>query len=90
MTGTTSSNSGSSDINDVGPLKYRQLTAEIRSWLDKGIYLPGDSVPSITALSADRGWARQTCARAFRQLADEGLLTLYPGAGYHVTAQPKM
>ena len=88
MTGTNGNNTGSSDINDLGPLKYRQLTAEIRGWLDKGTFLPGDPVPSISALSADRGWARQTCARALRQLADEGLLTLYPGAGYHVTQKP--
>lgn len=91
MTGIiiTSNNSGSGDINDVGPLKYRQLTAQIRGWLDKGVFLPGDPVPSITALSTDRGWARQTCARALRVLADEGLLTLYPGAGYHVTKKPE-
>jgi DNA-binding GntR family transcriptional regulator len=49
------------------------------------MFQPGEAVPSITDLAADRGWSRQTCSRAMRILAKEGRLTFYPGSGYHVS-----
>jgi DNA-binding GntR family transcriptional regulator len=67
------------------PTKYKRLTVEIRVWLDCGIFQPGEAVPSITELAADRGWSRQTCARALQTLAEEGRLKFYPGLGYHVS-----
>lgn len=38
-----------------------------RSWLDSGMFRPGEPVPSSTDLTADRG-PRQTCACAVRVL----------------------
>jgi DNA-binding GntR family transcriptional regulator len=67
------------------PNKYVRLAAEIRALVEAGRLLPGDPVPSIAALTAERGWARQTCAKALRLLTEEGVLTLFPGSGYHVT-----
>lgn len=67
-------------------MKYKQLAADIRAWLDSGMFQPGEPVPSITDLATDRGCSRETCARALQSLAAEGLLTRYPGSGYYVTA----
>lgn len=72
------------DANDLA--KYKRLATEIRGWLGTGMFQPGEPVPSITDLATDRGWARQTCARALQILAAEGLLTRYPGFGYYVTS----
>lgn len=71
------------DVND--PRKYKRLTAELRDWLDSGMFKPSEPVPSITDLAAERGWARQTCARAVQALVTEGRLTFYPGRGYYVS-----
>jgi GntR family transcriptional regulator len=71
------------------PNKYVRLAAEIRARIESGEYGPGDSVPSIAVLCAERGWARQTCAKALRRLTDEGVLTLFAGSGYHVARKPK-
>lgn len=69
-------------------MKYKQLAADIRTWLDGGMFQPGELLPSITDLAADRGWSRETCARALQSLEAEGLLTRHPGSGYYV-AEPQ-
>ena len=74
------------DTDMSPPTKCQRLTVEIRTWIDSGMFQPGEPVPSIADLAADRGWARQTCARALQRLEAEGLLTLYRGFGYYVTA----
>lgn len=69
-----------------GDPTYQRLSAEIRAWLDQGMFGPGEQLPSITELAADRGLSRTTCSRAMQTLAKEGLLMFYPGIGYHVRA----
>ncbi len=66
------------------PRKYLRLAAELRKKIEDGSLRPGERVPSITVLAAERGWARQTCGRALRILKDEGLLRWIPGLGYYV------
>ena len=66
------------------PRKYLRLAAELRKKIEDGSLRPGERVPSITVLAAERGWARQTCGRALRILKDEGLLKWIPGLGYYV------
>jgi DNA-binding GntR family transcriptional regulator len=74
------------DANSTNdPTKYKRLTAEIRAWLDTGVFQPGEPVPSITDLVTQRGWSRQTCARAMQALAEEGRLKFYVGLGYYVS-----
>jgi DNA-binding GntR family transcriptional regulator len=69
------------------PAKYKKLLADLRAQIRAGTLSPGEQVPSITRLATDTGWARQTCARALRELAAEGVLTRCPGLGYHVSAR---
>jgi DNA-binding GntR family transcriptional regulator len=70
------------------PRKYVRLAAELRRQIEDGTLQPGQAAPSITALAADRRWARQTCARAFQVLAAEGLVTFWQGVGYYIAAKP--
>lgn len=67
------------------PTKYKRLAATLRAQISTGAYQPGNPVPTITELARVNGWARQTCGHAMRLLEDEGLLTFYPGLGYHVS-----
>jgi DNA-binding GntR family transcriptional regulator len=78
MTGSTAT------PGDGDPTKYKKLAAGLRAEISAGAYGPGDAVPTITELARASGWARQTCGRALRVLEGEGLLTFYPGLGYHV------
>ena len=71
------------------PTKYQSLAAEVCSWIDSGMFAPGEPLPSITDLAADRGWARQTCARAYQTLEAKGRVARFPGSGYHVATLPR-
>jgi DNA-binding GntR family transcriptional regulator len=73
------------DITPSDPVKWRRIATELRTRIENGDLKPGASAPSITEL-VDEGHAnaRQTCAKALRVLAEEGLLIRYPGLGYYV------
>lgn len=67
------------------PRKYIRLAAVLRGRILDGTLRPGDCAPSITTLAAEHGgWARQTCAKAFRMLEAEGLLVRVQGLGYFI------
>jgi DNA-binding GntR family transcriptional regulator len=60
------------------------MAARLRRQISEGTLAAGMPAPSITTLSQQYGHARQTCARALRVLAGEGLVVRIPGLGYHV------
>jgi DNA-binding transcriptional regulator YhcF (GntR family) len=66
------------------PRKYVQLAGTLRGRILDGTLRPGESMPSINALAAEHGWARQTCSKAFRLLEAEGFLFRMRGLGYFV------
>jgi DNA-binding GntR family transcriptional regulator len=68
------------------PGLYVRLAARLRRQILDGEVAPGQRIPSITALSQELGYARQTCGKAVRLLEQEGLLAFIPGLGYYVTA----
>lgn len=73
------------DTTPGDPLKWRRLATELRTRIENGDLKPGASAPSITDLvNEGHANARQTCAKALRVLADEGLLVRVPGLGYYV------
>jgi GntR family transcriptional regulator len=76
--------------DESDPRAYIRLAAILRRAIADGTYPPGTPTPSITTLSQEYGYARQTCAKALRMLVSEGLLIRYPGLGYYVagTARP--
>jgi DNA-binding transcriptional MocR family regulator len=67
--------------------KYVQLAAAIRGRILDGSLRPGESVPSISILSAEHRWARQTCSKALQMLEAEGLVLRVRGIGYFVNSQ---
>lgn len=66
------------------PRKYVRLAALLRTQINDGALKPGNPTPSITTLSQQYGYARQTCAKALRTLETEGFLTRVPGLGYYI------
>jgi DNA-binding transcriptional regulator YhcF (GntR family)/GNAT superfamily N-acetyltransferase len=66
------------------PLRYQQITRRFREQIISGTLRPGQSLPSITALAPELGYARGTIAKALRVLTDEGLIYQPLGLPYHV------
>ena len=74
----------SADLGLSDPRAYRRLAAAAREQISTGKLRRGTPLPSITALSRDHGYARQTCSKAYRMLEAEGLVRRFPGLGYFV------
>lgn len=63
---------------------YRRIARRIENQISKGLYRPGDRVPSVRRLSAQLKISVGTVIEAYRLLEDEGLLEVRPQSGYYV------
>jgi GntR family transcriptional regulator len=76
------------DLNDARPLED-QIAAGLRHAIAQGGVGPGTDLPSVRQLAGDLGVHWNTVARAYRRLADEGLLTVRRGRGAVTRDQPR-
>ena len=63
---------------------HRQIAAQIRAQIRRGDWAPGERLPSIPAIAATYGVAKQTVQRTIDQLRIEGVLITKPGSGTFV------
>jgi GntR family transcriptional regulator len=63
---------------------HRQIAAQIRAQIRRGDWAPGERLPSIPAIAAQYGVAKQTVQRTIDQLRIEGVLITKPGSGTFV------
>ncbi|QQE13560.1 GntR family transcriptional regulator [Planctomycetota bacterium] len=63
---------------------YRQITDDLRARLVSGQLPPGTRLPPVRQLAADLTVHHNTVAQAYRQLAEEGWLSLKRGRGVQV------
>src|ERR1051326_602424 len=63
---------------------HRQIAAQIRAQIRRGDWAPGERLPSIPAIAAQYGVAKQTGQRTIDQLRIEGVLITKPGSGTYV------
>src|SRR5919205_338755 len=63
---------------------HRQIAADLRARIRRGEWGPGERLPSIPAIAAMFGVAKQTVQRTVDQLRVEGLLITKPGSGTYV------
>src|SRR4051812_37354313 len=63
---------------------HRQIAAALRARIRRGDWAAGERLPSIPALAAMFGVAKQTIQRTIDQLRVEGLLITKPGSGTYV------
>jgi DNA-binding transcriptional regulator YhcF (GntR family) len=68
------------DVADERPLED-QIATGLRKAIAQGAVAAGQDLPSVRQLAADLGVHWNTVARAYRRLADEGLLTVRRGRG---------
>ncbi len=66
------------DTNSSKPLE-EQIAGALRQTLAQGEFEPGDELPSVRQLAGDLGVHFNTVARAYRRLADEGLIIVRRG-----------
>lgn len=66
------------------PRIYVRILHHLRQQIDCGALAPGEPIPTIAALCWQFSCTRQTVSRTLRMLADEDLLSRYPGVGYYV------
>jgi len=63
---------------------YRQIIAAMRQKIQSGTLKPGDRLPSIRHLTTEWNCTPGTVQRAYRELAEQGLIISRPGQGTHV------
>jgi DNA-binding GntR family transcriptional regulator len=63
---------------------YRELAQDIVRAIEGGALQPGQKVPSVRHLSAQRGVSISTVLQAYRVLENEGLIEAKPQSGYFV------
>lgn len=75
-------------LKDKHPPKYRQLKAEIMTWLENGRWKAHEKLPSENELAAQFGLSRQTVRQTLGELEQEGWLYRQQGKG--TFAAPKV
>lgn len=66
---------------------YERIKSDVLDNIDRGLWRPGDRIPSENELVKQFGVSRMTVNRAMRELTDAGRLLRIPGTGTFV-AQP--
>jgi LacI family transcriptional regulator len=64
--------------------KHRKIYEHLHAAIARGVYLPGDRVPTDVQLMQEFGASRPTVARAMRELEIAGFLERCPGIGTFV------
>jgi GntR family transcriptional regulator len=74
------------DPSDVRPM-YQQIADGVRMLIASGCLKEGVLLPSVRQLANDLGVNLNTVATAYRELQNEGLIAIRPGAGCVVAAR---
>jgi DNA-binding GntR family transcriptional regulator len=64
-----------------------RVAAEVRDRVADGSLVPGEPIPSITAMSRQHGCSRTTVGKGLRVLEREGLLCRVRGLVYYVNSE---
>ena len=74
------------DLDSPKPLE-EQIVIGLRQAVAQGALVPGGELPSVRQLAGDLGVHWNTVARAYRRLADEGVLLVRRGRGAVVNGE---
>lgn len=66
---------------------YRCVADEIVERIERGLYRPGDRLPSVRLLSTQRGISAATAVAAYRRLEDERYIEVRPRSGFYVRSR---
>lgn len=72
---------------DHSPSLYESVADDIAALVRKGVLRPGERLPSVRQLSAQKRISVSTVLQAYRTLEDNGLIYARPQSGYFVRAR---
>jgi GntR family transcriptional regulator len=75
------------DEKDKRPI-YQQVVDGIKALLANGALVEGNVLPPVRQIAADLGVNLNTIATAYRELQEEGLITVRHGSGATVSSSP--
>jgi DNA-binding transcriptional MocR family regulator len=67
---------------------YQHISQDIHAQIAAGTLKPGDKLPSLRALSRQRGVSVTTVSQAYLELEAQGQILVRPQSGYYVTFRP--
>lgn len=71
---------------DTMEIRYQKLAHELHSLIQQGSFRPGDKLPGVRQLSAQRSLSIATVISAYRLLEDQGVLESRQRSGFYVRA----
>ncbi|MEP7142234.1 MAG: GntR family transcriptional regulator [Ferruginibacter sp.] len=72
-------------VNDKSSLpKYRQIVQSIIDSIEKGTLKKGHQLPSINKMAAVNGTAKETIAKAYAELKENGTIIAMHGKGFYI------
>ena len=65
-------------------LLYQRIAQQLADDIRRGVYQPGERVPSVRKLSAQMSVSHATVLQAYANLEDQGLIRARPQSGFYV------
>uniref|UniRef100_UPI000667EECF GntR family transcriptional regulator n=1 Tax=Burkholderia cenocepacia TaxID=95486 RepID=UPI000667EECF len=67
--------------------RYEQLADDLQAQIERGVYRPGERIPSVRQASRQQQLSVTTVLRAYLVLESRGLIESRPQSGYSVRAR---
>ena len=71
-------------------LLYQRIAQQLAEDIQRGVYRPGERVPSVRKLSVQLGVSHATVLQAYATLEDQGMIRARPQSGYYVHQSPAL
>ena len=71
-------------------LLYQRIAQQLAEDIRRGVYQPGERVPSVRKLSTQLNVSHATVLQAYATLEDQGLIRARPQSGYYVHRTPAL
>lgn len=71
-------------------LLYQRIAQQLADDIRRGVYQPGERVPSVRKMSAQLNVSHATVLQAYANLEDQGLIRARPQSGYYVHQTPAL
>ncbi|WP_263139159.1 PLP-dependent aminotransferase family protein [Pseudomonas sp. RIT-PI-AD] len=71
-------------------LLYQRIASQLADDIRRGVYQPGERVPSVRKMSAQLNVSHATVLQAYANLEDQGLIRARPQSGFYVHQTPAL
>ena len=71
-------------------LLYQRIAQQLAEDIRRGVYQPGERVPSVRKMSAQLSVSHATVLQAYANLEDQGLIRARPQSGFYVHQTPAL